>query len=156
MARKPTDTVQLKLRFDEKLRRQLEREAAKNDRSLNAEIISRLQRPFNQADVLAEILGGPKTTQLLLTLANAIKIVEIEKGKAWHQDLPTWRHAQQAILNVINLVREPPNSEKESILKTLMDSDIPANAAARAVNAAKTATEQKPKANKSPATEDKP
>jgi hypothetical protein len=50
MARKLTDTVQLKLRFDEKLRRRLEREAAQNARSMNAEIIQRLEQSFQQQD----------------------------------------------------------------------------------------------------------
>jgi hypothetical protein len=44
MARKPTDTVQLKLRFSEALRRRLERAAAREGRSMNAEIIHRLER----------------------------------------------------------------------------------------------------------------
>jgi hypothetical protein len=43
VARKPTDIVQLKLRFPESLRRQLEREAARNHRSMNTEIIHRLE-----------------------------------------------------------------------------------------------------------------
>jgi hypothetical protein len=46
MARKPTDTVQLKLRFLEAMRRRLELEAARNNRSMNTEIIHRLQRTF--------------------------------------------------------------------------------------------------------------
>jgi len=44
MARKATDMVQLKLRFSEALRRRLEREAKRNNRSMNTEIIHRLQR----------------------------------------------------------------------------------------------------------------
>jgi hypothetical protein len=47
MARKPTDPVQLKLRFYEKLRRQLERAAANNGRSINAEIVHRLAESFD-------------------------------------------------------------------------------------------------------------
>jgi len=43
MARKPTDEVQLKLRFSEALRRRLERVAARNNRSMNTEIIHRLE-----------------------------------------------------------------------------------------------------------------
>jgi Arc-like DNA binding domain len=43
VARKPTDIVHLKLRFAESLRRQLEREAARNHRSMNTEIIHRLE-----------------------------------------------------------------------------------------------------------------
>ena len=50
MARKPTDEVQLKLRFDEKLRRRLAREAERNDRSMNAEIVLRLESSFRQED----------------------------------------------------------------------------------------------------------
>jgi hypothetical protein len=50
MARKPTDEVQLKLRFDEKLRRRLAREAERNDRSMNAEILLRLESSFRQED----------------------------------------------------------------------------------------------------------
>lgn len=45
-ARKPTDTVGLKLRFLESLRRRFEREARRNNRSMNAEIIHRLERSF--------------------------------------------------------------------------------------------------------------
>jgi Arc-like DNA binding domain len=44
MARKPTDTVQLNLRFPESLRRDLARGAARNKHSLNAEIVRRLRR----------------------------------------------------------------------------------------------------------------
>jgi biopolymer transport protein ExbB/TolQ len=43
MARKATVMVQLKLRFSEALRRRLEREAARNKRSMNTEIIHRLE-----------------------------------------------------------------------------------------------------------------
>src|SRR4051812_16744944 len=52
MARKPTDTVQLKLRFPEALRRQLERAGKANDCSMNAEIISRLERSFHNDPVV--------------------------------------------------------------------------------------------------------
>jgi Arc-like DNA binding domain len=48
LARKLTDTVQLKLRFEEGLRRRLEREAASHNCSMNAEIVSRLQASFEQ------------------------------------------------------------------------------------------------------------
>jgi plasmid stability protein len=65
MARKKTDIVQLKLRFPEALRRQLEREAKRHGRSLNAEIVSILSHKFLDADeiqkraraMLADILG---------------------------------------------------------------------------------------------------
>jgi hypothetical protein len=43
VARKPTDTVKLQLRLQENLRRRLERVAARNNRSMNTEIIHRLE-----------------------------------------------------------------------------------------------------------------
>jgi hypothetical protein len=60
MPRKPSDTVQLKLRFSDALRRQLEKTAAANDRSMNSEIVKRLERSFR-----SEQLG------LLITIMNA-------------------------------------------------------------------------------------
>jgi hypothetical protein len=50
MARKPTDTVQLKLRFPEALRRRLEREAKRHGRSLNSEILAILENAFRKSD----------------------------------------------------------------------------------------------------------
>jgi hypothetical protein len=50
MARKLTDTVHLRLRFDEKLRRRLERSAEDNKQSMNAEIIQRLEQSFRKED----------------------------------------------------------------------------------------------------------
>jgi hypothetical protein len=52
MARKPTDIIKLNLRFPEALRRQLERAAADNNRSLNTEIISRLETSFQPSESL--------------------------------------------------------------------------------------------------------
>jgi hypothetical protein len=49
--RKPTDIVQLKLRFPEELRKKVEREANKNERSLNGEIVHRLRLTFQMADI---------------------------------------------------------------------------------------------------------
>jgi plasmid stability protein len=50
MARKLTDTAHLRLRFDEKLRRRIERDAARNTRSMNAEIIERLEKSFEKEE----------------------------------------------------------------------------------------------------------
>jgi hypothetical protein len=47
-ARKKTDIVQLKLRLREELRRKLEHAATKNDRSLNIEMVERLEASFEQ------------------------------------------------------------------------------------------------------------
>jgi hypothetical protein len=57
MARKPTDTIKLNLRFPEALRRQLEREAKKEGRSLNTEIVERLYRSLRQDDKQTDIIA---------------------------------------------------------------------------------------------------
>jgi hypothetical protein len=68
VARKPTDTVKLQLRLEEGLRRRLEREARWRRRSMNAEIVSRLQESFDipdQAQGIAEqVASGCPTTSI--------------------------------------------------------------------------------------------
>jgi plasmid stability protein len=55
MARKPTDEVQLKLRFQEGLRQRLEYLAARNQRSMNSEIIHALEQHVLSAEPSGEI-----------------------------------------------------------------------------------------------------
>lgn len=46
MGRKPTDIIQVNLRLREDMRRRLAREAEKNNRSINAEMVARLEASF--------------------------------------------------------------------------------------------------------------
>ena len=55
MARKQSDTVQLKLRFPEKLRLRIEAAAERNQRSMNFEIVQRLEQSFEKDDRKAVI-----------------------------------------------------------------------------------------------------
>jgi len=56
MARKPTDTIQLKVRMSETLRRQMEDAAARNGRSMNAEIVARLGHSIQKdQDAITEL-----------------------------------------------------------------------------------------------------
>ena len=48
MAKKPTDIVHLNLRVRENLRRRIAQHAAKSNRSLNAEIIARLEASLSE------------------------------------------------------------------------------------------------------------
>jgi hypothetical protein len=72
MARKPTDEVQLKLRFEERLRRRLERAAESNNRSMNAEIIHRLEESFQRVDT-AKLIQETAT-------ATAVRVHEMHFG----------------------------------------------------------------------------
>jgi Arc-like DNA binding domain len=55
MAKKPSDPVKLNLRFNEALRARLEKQATKNNRSLNEEIVRRLEDSFKGDDFTAAI-----------------------------------------------------------------------------------------------------
>jgi hypothetical protein len=97
MARKPTDTVQLKLRFPEALRRRLVREAARRGQSLNGYIVRILEAAFQQSDsvqqraqAIAEALGDEivntvveeaKKFELLEAPKALVDLLRIERGK---------------------------------------------------------------------------
>ena len=118
MGRKPTDTVQLKLRFSEALRRRLEREAKRSEHSLNAEIISRLDQSFRKAeeadltsDTFRAAFGGP-TGDLLRAFATAIWLIERRTGKKWHKDSMTHIRASLAIGHIMDNFRLPMNAAR--------------------------------------------
>jgi hypothetical protein len=83
VTRKPTDLVQLKLRFDERLRRRIERAAERNECSMNAEIIKRLEQSFEQVDEIEKIFGGEHNVALFRMLAGALGLVEAKAGSHW-------------------------------------------------------------------------
>ena len=72
MVRKPTEEVQLKLRFEERLRRLLERAAEDNNRSMNAEIVHRLEVSFKRADQEKSIDTIVQQTALATAAATAM------------------------------------------------------------------------------------
>jgi hypothetical protein len=55
MARKPADPVKLNLRFTEALRLRLEKQAERNNRSMNEEIIRRLEESFAKEDMMQNL-----------------------------------------------------------------------------------------------------
>ncbi len=70
MAKKPSDPVKLNLRFNEALRARLEKQAVKNNRSMNEEIVRRLENSFQREDLeglaerMAEKLGSVVTVKI--------------------------------------------------------------------------------------------
>jgi Arc-like DNA binding domain len=60
MARKLTEIVALSLRIREEMRRRLEREAKKQERSLNAEIVNRLEQSIQAQDAADRDAGTEK------------------------------------------------------------------------------------------------
>ena len=114
MARKKTDTVQLKLRFSEALRRRLEREAKQQKQSLNGEIISRLEQSFRKAedaDLIASTFRaawGEATGDLLRTIATAVWLIERRTGKKWNEDLDTAGNVENAVQAIVVALAQGP------------------------------------------------
>jgi hypothetical protein len=88
MARKPGDTVQLKLRFSEAIRGRLARAAKQHDQSLNSEIVARLYDSFRverqMFDQLAETLVRSLEPALLKRMCTIIR--EKETGMDAYQE----------------------------------------------------------------------
>ena len=84
MARKPTDTVQLKLRFPEHLRRRVAREARQRKVSLNTAIISLLEEALAAWPPGAVDPNAVAARVLLNSLDDAVvaKLIEIVQ-KDW-------------------------------------------------------------------------
>ena len=78
MARRPSDTVQLKLRFPEKLRLRIESAGERSNRSMNAEIIHRLEQSFEKDDQAA------KQAALIEATATSVvqKLIMVERSGA--------------------------------------------------------------------------
>jgi hypothetical protein len=89
------ETVQLKLRFSEALRRKLEEAAASNKRSLNAEIIKRLEGSFLSLDRIPRLVADALLEGLDPDVIAAMSETIIED---WQSDqaasLYDWREAQ--------------------------------------------------------------
>jgi hypothetical protein len=93
MQRKLTDQVQLKLRFDERLRRKLER-AAGNDRSLNAEIVHRLERSLQDGEILTEICKRLAASEE--KLAAMMKLMMERQDERYERFLKEYQENQRA------------------------------------------------------------
>jgi Arc-like DNA binding domain len=90
------ETVQLKLRFSESLRRQLEHAAAENSRSMNAEIIKRLETSFLAPEQITRLVADALLKGLDPDIVGAMGDTIIEEWKSdqaaesydWHEHEP--------------------------------------------------------------------
>jgi hypothetical protein len=91
MARKPGDTIQLKLRFPEAIRGRLARAAKQHGQSLNSEIVARLYDSFKvereMFDQLAETLIRSLEPALLKRMYTIIreKGTEMDAYQEWKE-----------------------------------------------------------------------
>jgi hypothetical protein len=94
--RKPSDTVKLNLRFPESLRRLLEGVAKKQERSMNAEIVRRLENSFEYE----KVFGNQRTLILLRLIGAAVTMIEEGAGKRWNEE----PEMVEEVLNSVRLI----------------------------------------------------
>jgi hypothetical protein len=87
MPRKPSDPVKLNLRFTEALRSRLEKAATKNNRSLNEEIVRRVEESFREADMMIalEKLSERMSERMIKNVTVKLGGVVLRDGK-WVRD----------------------------------------------------------------------
>jgi hypothetical protein len=107
MARKPTDTVQLNLRFPEALRRRLERAANANYASMNAEIVHRLEQSFRREDF--------QKVQDAIT-EGMLEIMRVVDDVAKRIPVPTFK-TTPGLLDLLE--QQPPTDKKPGLLDLL-------------------------------------
>jgi hypothetical protein len=94
-------------RVTEKLRNQLVAGAEESGLSVSEEIERRLDESFNSAGIVAQVLGGPHNSALILTIASAIRTVESLSGKKWNEDHGTNLAMRTAVSGVLDFVKTP-------------------------------------------------
>ena len=107
MARKVTDTVQLKLRFSERLRRQLEQAAKHHRQSLNTEIVDRLYVSFEK-EAQEKEMGGMVEQAIDSAATGAVKrlLRELRQGGLIPDQMPRPQEATEHLA--------PPDKEGHS------------------------------------------
>lgn len=86
MARKPAELRPIMTRLPEALRHQLEKTAAENGRSMNAEIIHRLERSFAKDDRAALVQDAADTTATIVVNSLRSWMIEDASGRKWMID----------------------------------------------------------------------
>jgi len=112
MARKLSETVQLKLRFSEELRRKLEKAAERGGQSMNAEIIARLEGSFTRHDVESAVELAAKMAAEA-TIREITKVIGQREPKKVIAALLLHKEPGAALSAVLNhMGEEKKDSEK--------------------------------------------
>jgi hypothetical protein len=85
LARKPSATIQLKVRMKEPLRAKIERAAKRRGISLNSEIVDRLSLSFQKEEAKYDEFGGESYYRLSQLLALAVQQGELISGERWFE-----------------------------------------------------------------------
>jgi hypothetical protein len=103
------ETVSLRLRLPIELHRHLGEIAKRNGRSLNSEMIDRLQTSVDSTDPTDQpSFGNPHLRMIGKRIAQAAALVEIGRGKAIADDATTCAMALAAMRHALELYSRPP------------------------------------------------
>jgi hypothetical protein len=112
--RKATDIVQLKLRFREDMRAELEKSAKSRGASLNAEIVSRLSVSFDLEALalkrMASWLGGAENTLFYTAVAHEIRKCGDRPLRELLADPALCERVRAAVLETLELWRAQGDS----------------------------------------------
>src|SRR5688572_8692334 len=95
----------LNLRATDELREKLEAAASASGRSLTQELEARLLQTFKHEDALVERFGSPETVRLVMTLGDAINLVETITRRRWTEDEGTREMVRNAVNSVMDMTR---------------------------------------------------
>jgi hypothetical protein len=127
--------VQFKVRLKPSLHARLASAAAEREVSLNAEVVSRLERSFLTEE---EVFGGAHTATLMQLLGMAAKLVERATGRKWTEDAETQREMRKAVAGVLAVFERPG----ETAASAPGEEALGLRAAVRALRAAGLSREQ--------------
>lgn len=125
-------------RVTDKLRNELVALAEESRLSVSEEIERRLDQSINGAGIVADVLGGPHNSALLLTIASAIRTVESSTGRKWTEDHETNLAIRSAVIGVMDFLITPPDvpHATDSIYRALLNFGRPASLGAAAAQTA--------------------
>jgi hypothetical protein len=133
------------------MRQRLEASASANGRSLTQELEARIVQTFEQGDALVKRFGSAENVRLVMTLGDAINLVETVAGRKLVEDGETLEIARDAVSKVMGLVRstraastakERPASKAEVLLSIGARQAVAELAAALPIMATKHSPEQ--------------
>src|SRR5829696_314363 len=127
--REDTSTIQFKLRMRERLRSQLEESSAFHDRSINSEIVDRLEQSFAEQFQAAKAIGGEKNATLVRAIHDALRSVTSQSEGCEADDNSTQQQMCAALIGVAQAIS---GLRAENLLQKVAADDTWRSAAARA------------------------
>jgi hypothetical protein len=103
----------INVRIRDVLRSRLEEAAELSSRSLSHEVEERLERSFDQKDIMLDRFRNYKNISILSSICFAWETIEILSGKEWNANSENLKMARDAAITVLQLVKAADGSTEE-------------------------------------------